>query len=229
MQRINGLDIPQTLADLIDPAKTALLIYDMQVGICSQVDRGGAILASTERLLGAARAAGMRVIFTRHMSLPKKLMGRMAYRMAMAWQHTDDPEAVRPWFLRGSPGFELMPSLAPAADEVIFDKLAMSAFEGTPLEMTLRDCGIEAIAIAGIALEIGIEPTVRHAADLGIVPIVIDDVCGHGNAEAAERARAQMRFTGDAILTNEAEFVSLLQKAPAFGSSTGNRSTTPSR
>ena len=33
MQRINGLHISQTLAELVDPARTALLIYDMQVGI----------------------------------------------------------------------------------------------------------------------------------------------------------------------------------------------------
>jgi len=51
--------------------------------------------------------------------------------------------------------------------EAIFDKLAMSAFEGTPLNFAMRDCGISAIAIAGIATEIGIEPTARHAADLG--------------------------------------------------------------
>lgn len=87
----------------------------------------------------------------------------------------------------------------------------MSAFEGTPLEMMLRDCGIEAIALAGIALEIGIEPTVRQAADLGIVPIVIQDACGHGNADAAERTIEQLRFIGDAILTTEKEFVTLLE------------------
>ena len=50
----------------------------------------------------------------------------------------------------------------------VFDKLAMSAFEGTPLQFALRDRGITTLAICGIALEIGIQPTVRHAADLGI-------------------------------------------------------------
>ncbi|WP_163434777.1 isochorismatase family protein, partial [Escherichia coli] len=69
------------------------------------------------------------------------------------------------------PAFALVPELAPDADEIVFDKLAMSAFEGTPLTFALRDRGIAALAIAGIATEIGIEPTVRHAADLGIVPI----------------------------------------------------------
>jgi nicotinamidase-related amidase len=46
----------------------------------------------------------------------------------------------------------------------------MSAFEGTRLDLVLRDCGIQAVAIVGVALEVGIEPTARHAADLGYIP-----------------------------------------------------------
>jgi nicotinamidase-related amidase len=205
MKTVDGLDLPETLGEWADPARAALLIYDMQVGICRQVN-SDIVIANVGRILAAARAADMRIIFTRHLSLPRKLMGRMAYRTAMAWQRTDDPDAVEPWFLRDSPGFAITPELAPRADEAVFDKITMSAFEGTPLAITLRDCGIQALAICGIATEIGIEPTVRHAADLGIVPIVIADACGHGNAEAAQRSLDQMRFTGDAIVTEVAAF-----------------------
>jgi hypothetical protein len=135
VKRINGFDLPMSAREWVDPDRTALLVYDMQIGICGQVE-STAVIASIERLLAAARAAGMRVIFTRHMSLPTALMGRMAYRTAMAWQRTDDPNAVKPWFLRDSPGFGLVPELAPSADEVVFDKITMSAFEGTPLAIT---------------------------------------------------------------------------------------------
>ena len=78
----------------------------------------------------------------------------------------------------------------------------MSAFEGTPLDMALRDCGIDAFAIVGIAMEIGIEPTVRHGADLGYVPVVVKDACGFGHRDAAERSIASIEFAGDALLTN---------------------------
>lgn len=209
MKTVDGLDLPETLGEWVDPTRTALLVYDMQVGICRQVD-SETIVGNVARVLAAARAAGMRIIFTRHLSLPRKLMGRMAYRTAMAWQRTDDPDAVEPWFLRDTPGFAITPELAPRADEAVFDKITMSAFEGTPLAITLRDCGIQALAICGIAMEIGIEPTVRHAADLGIVPIVIADACGHGDAGAAQRALDQMRFTGDAIVTDVAAFAAAL-------------------
>src|ERR1700687_545844 len=89
-----------------------------------------------------------------------------------------------------------------APSEAIFDKISMSAFEGTPLNMTLRDCGIVAFAIVGIALEIGIEPTVRHGADLGYIPVVVKDACGFGHRDAADRSIAALEFAGDALLTN---------------------------
>src|SRR5439155_17554524 len=179
----------------------ALVIYDMQIGIVGQIRNGDEITGRVARVLAATRAAGLRVFFTRHMSLPKELMGAFQYRLAMAWQRVEDPRDVQPWFLRDSPGFPIVPQLAPLPSEAIFDKLAMSAFEGTPLAMALRDCGITAIAICGIATEVGIEPTVRHAADLGFVPVVVTDACGAGHEEAAARSIAAMTFTGDALLT----------------------------
>jgi nicotinamidase-related amidase len=86
----------------------------------------------------------------------------------------------------------------------------MSAFEGTPLDMALRDCGIDAFAIVGIAMEIGIEPTVRHGADLGYIPVVVKDACGFGHRDAAERSIASLEFAGDALLTNADTFCTQL-------------------
>ena len=127
----------------------------------------------------------------------------------------DNPASVKPWFLRDTPGFELAAELTPRDDEFVFDKLAMSAFEGTPLQFALRDRGIATLAICGIALEIGIEPTVRHAADLGIVPVLITDACGAGSEEAGQRTLDQLRFIGDAMMTNEAAFCAAINGAPS--------------
>ena len=92
-------------------------------------------------------------------------MGVFQMRMAMAWQRVETVEEVKPWFIRDSPGFQLIPELSPRPTEAIFDKITMSAFEGTPLNIVLRDCGVNVFAIVGVAMEVGIEPTVRHAAD----------------------------------------------------------------
>jgi nicotinamidase-related amidase len=129
-------------------------------------------------------------------------MGISQLRMAMAWQRVKSIDEVKPWFLRDSPGFGLVPEMDPLPSEAVFDKLAMSAFEGTPLDFALRDSGIDAFAIVGIAMEIGIEPTVRHGVDLGYIPVLVEDACGFGHADAAARSVASLEFAGDALLTN---------------------------
>jgi nicotinamidase-related amidase len=129
-------------------------------------------------------------------------MGSFQYRMAMSWQHVDSVDRVQPWFLRDSQAFPIVPELTPLPSEAIFDKITMSAFEGTPLSIALRDCGIRALAIVGIALEIGIEPTARHAADLGYIPVVVSEACGFGNEEAAGRSVSALEFAGGTIFTD---------------------------
>jgi nicotinamidase-related amidase len=167
------------------------------------------------RVLTAARAGGYPVFFTRHMSLPVKLMGRAQLRTAMAWQHVDDPDKVESWFLRETPGFQIVPELAPRGDEAVFDKLALSAFAGTPLEMALRDLGIRAFAIAGVALEIGIAPTVSHAVDLGLLPVVVTDACGGKDRPAMGRVLDDLRFSGEALLTDISTITPLLASRSA--------------
>src|SRR5215831_7244554 len=178
----------------------------MQVGIVRQIKDADLITAKVGQLLKAARAANVRTFFTRHVSLPLPLMGAFQLRMAMAWQGVDDVADVKPAFLRDSPGFPIVSALAPQPSEAIFDKITMSAFEGTPLQIALRDCGVTAVAIAGIAMEVGIEPTARHAADLGLIPIIIADACGAGHADAAKRSLESLKFAGDALITDVATF-----------------------
>jgi biuret amidohydrolase len=201
MHRAFGLNIPQTLDDICDPTRLALIVYDMQVGIVKQIENGQQITDRVLQVLSAARKAEIRVFFTRHMSLPKEVMGVSQFRMAMAWQRVKSADEVKPWFLRDSPGFHLIPELNPLPSEVIFDKITMSAFEGTPLDIALRDCRIDAFAIIGIAMEIGIEPTVRHGADLGYIPVVVKDACGFGHRDAAARSLSNLEFAGDSLLT----------------------------
>src|SRR5471030_1496624 len=113
MQRSFELDIPQTLEDICDPTRLALVVYDMQIGIVKQIENGQEIAEKVLQVLDAARTAGIRIFFTRHLSLPKELMGVSQFRMAMAWQRVKSPNEVKPWFLRDSPGFHLIPELNP--------------------------------------------------------------------------------------------------------------------
>jgi biuret amidohydrolase len=202
MKSAFGLSIPQTLEEACDRHHVALLVYDMQVGILSQIKKAEWVTGQVLKVLQAAREAGVRVFFTRHLSLPPELMGVFQFRTAMAWQHANSPEQVKPWFLRDNPGFQIAAEFAPLGREGILDKITMSAFEGTWLDIALRDCGVNAFVIVGVATEIGIEPTVRHGADLGYFPVVVTDACGAGDEEAAERSMESLRFAGDTLMTD---------------------------
>jgi nicotinamidase-related amidase len=205
--------LPTRFEDWCDPRRTGLLVYDMQVGVCRQVAQAAAVVERCRVALEAARGAGMRVAFTRHQSCPKAWLGATQLRTAMAWQRASSPESVQSWFPRGAANAEIVPELAPRAAELVIDKLSMSAFEGTPLATAWRDCGLVGVAVIGIALEIGIEPTVRHASDLGFVPLVLADACGAGRADAGARALATMRFVGEAVIGEVDAFAAALRAA----------------
>jgi len=211
MKSAYGINIPRTLEEVCDPQRVALFVYDMQVGILSQIKNAELITTQVLKVLTAARKAGVRVFFSRHLSLPKELMGMFQFRMAMAWQRTDSPQQVNPWFLRDNPSFQIIPELAPRPSEGIFDKLTMSALEGTWLDFALRDCGINAFIIVGVATEIGIVPTARHGADLGYIPVIVTDACGAGNEEAGNRSIDALKFGGDALLTDTETICNVLR------------------
>jgi biuret amidohydrolase len=217
MQQHRNLLIPDTLADVCNPDRMALVVFDMQVGVVEQLEDGRQVTERVGRVLAAARQAGVRVFFTRHMTLPTELMGISQLRMWMAWQRKDRVGDVDSPFLRDSPGFGIVPELAPRESEAVFDKLSMSAFEGTPLEFALRDSQVTAFAIVGIATEVGIEPTARHGADLGLIPVVVTDACGAGNPSAAQRSLDVLATAGDAILTDISTITGLLAQTTTSG------------
>jgi nicotinamidase-related amidase len=85
-------------------------------------------------------------------------------------------------------------------------------FEGTFLEIALRDCGVRSFIIVGIALEIGIDPTCRQGADLGFWPILVRDACGFGNEAAANHSIATLEHMGDTTMTDVAAVCALLAR-----------------
>ena len=210
VDRFNGLDIPETLEDALHPASLALLVYDMQVGVLAQIEGADRVTANVSRVLAAARAAAVRTVFLRHYFMPTELAGVYQLRQAKVWQRQARAADTTPLIPHASPGFALVPELEPRPGEAMIDKITMSAFEGTPLDIVLRDCGVRAYLIAGVALEVGIEPTVRHSADLGYVPVVVRDACGAGNADAGKRSLDALAFAGDALIATTDEVCAAL-------------------
>jgi biuret amidohydrolase len=205
-----GFSVPTQLEQLADPSRTVVIIYDMQVGIISQIADGAAVLRKCLELVRAARESGYRIFFTRHMWLPLRAAGVGQLRRAMIWQRTEDAAKLVTPFLAGSNPWQIAGELKPGADDVLIDKITMSAFAGTFLDIALRDARIESFIIAGIALEVGIEPTVRHGADLNYIPIVATDACGSMSQKLKDGTLSSFETTGEIISVTTTEIVSLM-------------------
>ena len=211
MESAYGLSIPRTLDEACDPSRLAVLVYDMQVGVLNQIADGPEITERVVRIVDAARAGGYRIVYLRHYFLPVEMAGVAALRTAMMWQRLDRVADVQPFLLRDSSGFELAEELQPRPSELVLDKVTMSAFASTPLDIVLRDCGIDSYAICGVATEVGIEPTVRHSLDLGYFPVLVTDACGAGHADAAQRSLETLAFAGGSLQTDTDTFCAALR------------------
>lgn len=211
MQSAFGLDIPMTLEDVCHPQKMALLVYDMQVGIAQQLPDRAAFVEQVKAIVDAARSHQIRTFFSRHTTLPSQIAGVSQLKGAMALQRTSNVADVKPNFLPDSAPHANIPELSPLPSEAAFDKLTMSAFVGSYLDLALRDARIQAVAIVGAVLEFGIEPTVRHAADLGYVPVLIQDACYSFSEQ--NRSRSLENLQSISLITDTMTFSETLKRA----------------
>ncbi|MFM7424950.1 MAG: cysteine hydrolase family protein [Elainella sp.] len=210
MQSAFGLDIPTSLTDLCVPQTMALLVYDMQVGIAQQLPDSAQFIQQVKQALDLARTHQIRVLFSRHTTLPKQLAGVSQFKGMMALQRVASVAEVEPNFLPDSPAHAILPDLAPLPSEAAFDKLTMSAFVGSYLDLALRDARITTLVIVGAVLEFGIEPTVRHAADLGYSPILISDACYSFSEQ--NRSRTLQNLQMSATITDLQTFQTTLSQ-----------------
>ncbi len=172
------------------PAETALLVIDMQRDFCAPegyvaqlgVDIAplAAAVGPARRCLEAARAAGMAVFHTRQGYRPD-LSDMPRWRKLKAERYGSTVGREGPLgrgLIRGEPGFEILPELAPRAGEPVVDKTANGAFTHTDLDRLLRAAGIRALALVGNTIDVCVHTTLREATDRGYQGLLISDACG---------------------------------------------------
>ena len=153
-------------------AKPALIIVDFVMAYLDQASPLYAgvesALASNERILAAAREAGLPVIFTNVAYSPGGAEGGVFFRKVPALK----------LFERGSPYGAFPPSLQPRPGEVVLTKHYASAFFGTSLASLLTSQGIDTLLITGLSTSGCVRATTLDACQSGFLPFVIRDACG---------------------------------------------------
>jgi nicotinamidase-related amidase len=204
---------PLALAELsIDPARTALLVVDMQQysGLPARVSE------TNRRLCELFRAQDLPVVFLRVGSLLPDARDQHPKRR-LSWLRAPG-DAEPPRVPRGSAGFEVLVELAPRPTELVLDKNSTSAFVGAPLDLYLRNFGVENLVVTGTSTNHCVDNTARDAADRGFNVILVDDACADGSPTSHCTTMAAFgRHFGAVRRTDEviALFSRLLDRAPA--------------
>ena len=201
--RVNANPYPWPFDAAATPANTALVVIDMQfdfVGIGGYVDRMGYDLSAVRApiepiatLLARARALGMHVIHTREghrpdlSDLPANKRWR-SRRIGADGVGIGDPGPNGRILVRGEPGWDIVPELAPAPGEPIIDKPGKGSFCATDLELLLNLRGIRYLVLTGVTTDVCVHTTMREANDRGFECVIVSDATGatdRGNHDAA--------------------------------------------
>lgn len=193
----------------VDPARTALLVVDVQNATFNAAQEKirpeffaaarDVVIPNIERLVSACRSAGVEVIYTVMENLTRDGRDRsLDYKLSDFF------------IARGSREAQVIDAVRPGEDEIVLPKTSSSLFNSTNLDYLLRNIGIEDLVVTGFLTDQCIDHTVKDGADRGYYVTCLSDGCMANTFERHEAALAC--FRGYCRMMATAEWLELLAK-----------------
>ncbi|MBK1659591.1 cysteine hydrolase family protein [Paracraurococcus ruber] len=193
----------------LHPATTALVVIDMQrdflepggfgASLGNDVSRLGAAVPACAAALAIARRAHLTIVHTREGHRPDLSDCPPAkWERGPPGMRIGDPGPMGRILIRGEPGHDIVPDLAPLPGEVVLDKPGKGAFCQTDLELILRNRGIATLLVCGVTTEVCVNTTVREANDRGFRCVVLGDACASYIPEFHAAGLAMIKAQGGA-------------------------------
>lgn len=166
------------ISDIIRPAQSVLVVWDVHKALVNSIFNKDEFMNALNITINAARRSGVPIIFTKITPYPQGFespSSKLLYRGGFQFRPEDMELAVKP-----------------EANDIILNKNTWSIFVGTNFELLLRNSDRSTVVFTGIATEIGVETSARHAFALGFVPVIVRDAVSSRSKEAHDRSLINM-------------------------------------
>jgi len=201
----NGMDILETLDELVDPKHTVLLMWDFADTIVGNTFNAKSLTQNAAKLLYAAREHHVLTVYSyqNNMHLVGDT-GAPTVRMRMKRQNKPVADIAKvPPPVGPSPTPRLVAEVKPRDGDIIFEKFTPNAFLGTCFEWWLKKYAIKTIILTGVNVATGISGTAREAINLGYYAVVARDCVGTGSKLDYDVAVASIERLFDVVDADE--------------------------
>jgi ureidoacrylate peracid hydrolase len=202
--------VRETLGDMVNPAHTALLVIDVQNDLCPPSYEPTIVRLSS--LLTAARKAGVFIVYVQNSVVPglTNSQSEIARREKLGLRVDVT--------LFGSEGERFVKAIAPLEEDVVVRKHRLNAFEGTDLNMLLRNRGIETIVCTGVATHGCVTGTSYAAQGMDYYVVVVEDCVDSWQKDLHQASLLVLRNTMNDVTSSD-KLVDLWSSATAVTSS----------